>query len=223
MARRSGSTQYLYVLRLKTRAHPRLTAALALSAILHAAVASMVTGGHVGSVRPVEFAPALSVRLVEPVPAEVTPSTWIGEVRTAAIQPLAPRAAAKSQSSIVPTPAASAVESLVGSGAAVEGPDLTYYPAKQLDVYPSLASAIELRLLTDGVTGSIARVQFLLLIDETGVVKEVSVVEGEPSIRFESARFAFLAARFTPAYRNGRAVRSRVLIEVNFDQEQASR
>ena len=216
MARRSGFTTHSCLLRLKTRAHPGLTAALALSILLHAAVASMVTGGHAGSVRPVEFVPALSVRLVEPAPAEVTPSAWVGEARTAAIQPLAPPANAKSRSTHAPISAAPAIESVSGSGAAVEGPDLTYYPAKQLDVYPSLASAIELRSLTDGVTGSIARAQFLLLIDETGVVKEASVVEGEPAMRFEAARLAFLAARFTPAYRNGRAVRSRVLIEVNY-------
>ncbi|MES2565173.1 MAG: energy transducer TonB [Pseudomonadota bacterium] len=204
-------------------AHPRLVKALAISALLHAYLASFITGGHVGSAWQAESAPTLTVRLYDPAPMEVSASSRVSEDRTAVTPPLPQTSNATLQSTIVSPPAARAVESLVGSGAAVEGPVLTFYPAKQLDIYPALAAEIELRSLTDGATGSTARAQFLLLIDEAGVVKEASVVEGEPSIRFENARLTFLAARFTPAYRNGRAVRSRVLIEVNFDEPRAAR
>jgi hypothetical protein len=84
-------------------------------------------------------------------------------------------------------------------------------------VYPSLVSELDLRAVNKGGYASSARAQLLVLIDEVGVVSEVSIVEGEAASRFEAARRAFLAARFTPAYRNGRAVKSRVLVEVNID------
>jgi periplasmic protein TonB len=201
------------------RAHPRLNAALAISMMLHAAVASMMTGGHVGSAPLAESQPMLSVRLVEPALRDVPPGSWLSEEPTATAAPdpqPSPRSYAKLQSAIAPTFVARSVESPTGSGAAVEGPDLNYYSAQQLDVYPALASEIELRSLGDTAAGSSTRAQFLLLIDEAGVVNEAGVVEGKPAIRFEHARLAFLAARFTPAYRNGRAVRSRVLVEVNY-------
>jgi len=66
-----------------------------------------------------------------------------------------------------------------------------------------------------GVDG---KVVLLLLIDETGVVKEVSVVEADPEGIFEeSALAAFREARFAPAQKNGRAVKSRVLIRVTYE------
>jgi len=109
-------------------------------------------------------------------------------------------------------------------GALPEAPDLTYYPAKQLDVYPRLSTQLDLhyrgKAAADNVTG---RALLLVMIDEIGSVNDVSVVEAEPASYFEDdARRAFLNARFTPAYRNGRAVRSRVLIEVNYGVERGS-
>jgi TonB family protein len=72
-----------------------------------------------------------------------------------------------------------------------------------------------------GISG---RALLLVMIDETGTVNDVSVIEAEPANYFEDdAKRAFLSARFTPAYRNGRPVRSRVLVEVNYGVERASR
>ena len=97
--------------------------------------------------------------------------------------------------------------------------DPTYYPARQLDVYPALLApltpAYPPRALAEGRGG---RVLVLVLIDAAGRVDEVSVVEAEPPDYFEdAAKRTFENAQFSPARRNGMPVKSRVLIHLDFD------
>lgn len=101
-------------------------------------------------------------------------------------------------------------------------PDPIYYPARQLDVYPALLEPISLpypeRAARDEVSG---KVTVLLLIDEHGVVNGVSVVEADPVGYFEeTTRAVFSETRFAPARKDGRPVRSRVLISVSYDSAQ---
>ena len=57
----------------------------------------------------------------------------------------------------------------------------------------------------------------LLLIDEFGVVNDASIVEAEPPGYFEEAALAvFRAARFSPAQKQGKPVKSRALLQVNY-------
>lgn len=97
--------------------------------------------------------------------------------------------------------------------------DPTWYPAKQLDVHPVALNLIKPAYPEKGVElGVDGKVVLLLLIDEAGVVKEVSVAEAEPEGIFEeSALAAFREARFAPAQKSGRAVKSRVLIRVSYE------
>ncbi|MFN3398052.1 MAG: energy transducer TonB, partial [Sulfurimicrobium sp.] len=61
-------------------------------------------------------------------------------------------------------------------------------------------------------------VVLVLLLDESGRVQDLSVEESYPPGMFDqSATEAFRNARFTPAQRHGRAVKSRVRIKVNYD------
>lgn len=97
--------------------------------------------------------------------------------------------------------------------------DPTWYPAKQLDVHPTalypIKPAYPEKGAEQGVEGNVV---LLLLIDEAGVVKEVTVMEASPEGVFEeSALAAFRNTRFTPAQKNGRAVKSRVLIRVSYE------
>jgi outer membrane biosynthesis protein TonB len=49
------------------------------------------------------------------------------------------------------------------------------------------------------------------------------LVEAEPAGYFEEeVRRAFASARFTPAFKGGRAVRSRVLVHVNYGADDGS-
>lgn len=97
--------------------------------------------------------------------------------------------------------------------------DPTYYPAKQVDVHPAALHPIKPdypdKAAEQGVEGSVV---LLLLIDEAGRVKEATVAEANPEGHFEeSALAAFRPARFVPAQRQGRAVKSRVLIRVTYE------
>ena len=62
----------------------------------------------------------------------------------------------------------------------------------------------------------------MLLIDEAGLVNEISIAAAEPAGYFENAvRLAFADVRFSPARKDGRAVKSRVLIRVNYNSGEA--
>jgi protein TonB len=96
--------------------------------------------------------------------------------------------------------------------------DPTYYPAKQLDVYPQPLNAIKLDYPESAASAKVdGRVLVLLLIDEFGIVNDASVVESQPEGYFEEAALAvFRAARFSPAQKLGHAVKSRVLLQVKY-------
>ncbi len=98
--------------------------------------------------------------------------------------------------------------------------DPTYYPSREVDEtaawvmkpntpYPALASK-------QNISGEVL---LLLLVDEYGKVQEASVVEVKPAgFGFEDAALASAAgARFKPAVRKGRAVKSRVVYRVSFE------
>jgi len=93
---------------------------------------------------------------------------------------------------------------------AVRVPDPTYYPARELDAYPHLARPLALERLPGA--GSI---RLLLLIDEHGIVNDISLVEAGAAGRLDQAlRTALAATRFVPARKDGRDVKSRVLLSV---------
>jgi protein TonB len=129
-----------------------------------------------------------------------------------------PAAAAPAQiAPIDPEPAALAG----GEVAAANIPDPVHYPAKDLDVYPQAAKRIAPvypEMAHDSrVAGSVT---LLVLIDEAGRVVDTSVLDATPEGVFEQAAQQALAnAAFYPAQKDGRVVRSRVLIKVEFDPE----
>jgi protein TonB len=114
---------------------------------------------------------------------------------------------------------AAAPASSPGSG--VELPlirDPTYYPARQLDVYPQPVVMIQPKCPDAAVAQRInGRVQLLLLIDEFGVVNDASIIDAQPAGVFDDATLlGFRVARFVPAQKQGNHVKSRVVLRVNF-------
>ena len=103
--------------------------------------------------------------------------------------------------------------------------DPTYYAAKQLDVYPLPLTEIKFDYPESAAAERIdGRLLMLLLIDEFGVVNEASVVEAHPEGYFEESALAvFRATRFSPAQKQGRPVKSRVLMHVRYESEAAVR
>jgi len=116
------------------------------------------------------------------------------------------------------------------SGAAPDAPvaadalpqvsDPMYYPANRLDVYPALIQPVNLDDLRHAANDNVGgRALLMLLIDENGSVRAVSIVEPGPVGLFErTLRTAFSAARFSPARKDGRAVKSRVVISVDYQE-----
>ena len=100
-------------------------------------------------------------------------------------------------------------------------PDTTWYAARQLDVFPRALTAVEPAYPEPASAADVGgEVTLLLRIDEHGTVHEVAVVEAQPPGYFEDAAVAALrAARFEPALKDGRAVRSRILVKVAFSAD----
>ncbi len=95
------------------------------------------------------------------------------------------------------------------ASAAASGPDLRFYLARELDQYPSPLSALSL----DDSRGTAGGARLWVNIDQTGRVVDVAVIEAEPPGEFERlARERLLATRFVPARRDGRPVKSRILL-----------
>lgn len=141
---------------------------------------------------------------LEMLSAELPPSAVVDIPRvTTAPQPaILPRRASPAAVSVV-----AAVEPLPG-GAAGSGPDLRFYLARELDRYPSPLSALSLD--HDRGTGS---VRLWVSIDQAGRVIDVTVIDADPPGEFERlAREQVLVTRFAPAWRDGRPVKSRILL-----------
>ena len=98
-------------------------------------------------------------------------------------------------------------------------PDPVHYPAKDLDIYPQALNRITPvypQVARDAqVAGSVT---LLVLIDEAGRVLGTSVMDATPDGVFDQvAQQALANAAFYPAQKDGRTVRSRILIRVEFD------
>jgi protein TonB len=92
--------------------------------------------------------------------------------------------------------------------------DPVWYEAKDLDVYPQALTVDSASMQTDGVGGTVT---LLVAVDENGSVHEVTVLEAEPAGYFEARALGiFQQARFSPAQREGRPVRSKIVVKVPF-------
>ena len=102
-----------------------------------------------------------------------------------------------------------------------QAPDPVHYAVKDLDVFPQLQAALHPgypeTALQEKIPGNVT---LLVLVDEAGRVTSVSVVDAAPQGVFDdSARQALYSAAFMPAQREGRTVRSRILINVSYDPD----
>jgi protein TonB len=176
-------------------------------------------GGRRGGVTPAQILTARLIREASPFPApavpqvsdDAAPPQQVAQIPTQRHQ-LAPYVSAES----------AAAESAAAAGAPVtDPPDLAYYAARQLDIYPALTSVLDLRYPKQASAARVTgRAVIVLLIDDTGTVNDVAIVEADPPGYFEEdVRRAFLAARFRPALKGGRAVRSRVLVNIDYSAD----
>lgn len=97
--------------------------------------------------------------------------------------------------------------------------DPTYYPALEVDVHPTALQHIQPAYPDEAASANISgSVVLVLLLDEGGKVQDLSVEEANPPGIFEQSTLdAFRNARFSPAQRNGRVVKSRMRIKVTYE------
>ena len=201
----------------------RPLAAVGLSALVHLALLAGIpvnpTGGAPDVVSTIyarlEAASGDTAGAADPNPAPVTAPD-----KSTTIDPLADPVAKKSEPKPETKPAPVAAPSSPSSG--VELPlvrDPTYYTAKQLDVIPKPIAEIRLNFPEIASANGILEGNLLLLvlIDEFGVVNDVSVIDAQPAGYFEdAARGAFRSVRWVPARIGARAVKSRIQLRVRY-------
>lgn len=96
--------------------------------------------------------------------------------------------------------------------------DPIFYPPRELDVFPKSLAAVNPPFPRRAVDAQVSgTVTLELLIDETGLVHEATVLTATPEGYFEEAALeSFRLARFTPAQKDGKVVRSKLAIQVDF-------
>jgi protein TonB len=213
------------------RARPRLVVACGLSLLLHVTLLVGIpvnpTGGlpKVVSVITARLEPAAPAALGSP-PATTEGESVAERVAPVAADPVAPEIAGTRKPAIGPSTetrpeSQPAVGPASTPSAGLEVPfirDPTYYPTKQLDVFPQPLTPIRLDYPDSAANARVdGRLTILLLIDEFGIVNDVSVTDAKPEGYFEEATLAvFRAARFSPAQKQGHPVKSRVMLQVKY-------
>ena len=188
----------------------RLLIALAVSLLFHALIISGWRGS--AGARSGGQSPALQVRLEVPgIPVADPPAN----LQTITLPPTASAAAqtgrdgrpAMGESS---DPVAMSRERIAATG----GSEARFYLARELDRYPVPLMPIRPSRHGDGAAGS---VRLWVSIDHIGRVVDVAVADAEPAGIYEqSARDLVQSARFDPARKDGRAVKSRLLLMLEF-------
>jgi protein TonB len=208
-------------------AHP-IYAAVALSAALHLSLIYAIAPRPRAIARPI---PPLAARLIsEPVLAPATPPgrrlVPQPPQRTTAAEPLPIRMpVAVPETPLVAQSAANGTETVAyREDSALPKADVPmlvdqqWYEAHDLDTYPRPLAPIDTSYAsTVEGTGSVT---LMVSIDETGVVRDAAIVSAEPEEAFEAAALnAARAARFVPARKEGREVRSKVIVKLRFAQQ----
>lgn len=201
----------------------RLALAFAASLVTHAWLAwELPAGGASGGGMP----RTLNVRLVKPTPL-IQPAV-AAETTTSALAPAPrerlPRTASPKSTSGVDAGASRPIRAVTGARPAEARADSNYYAASELDVYPRLLTPLAALWPRGAAEGSRrARARIMVWINAAGGVEDVKVMETEPEGELEQTmREALAAARFSAGRRDGRPVRSRVLLHVSIDATAAT-
>jgi len=197
----------------------RLGPALAASALMHLALLSapLLDTPWRGVVSYPGHAP-ITVRLAPvPVPVLDVPASPEPGARRMPQQP-GPLAgsAERVQSQFSPS-----VATHMGTEVVVlpQAADPNYYTARDLDRYPRPVVPLDIdRFVDRSARIPSAGIRLELIIDEYGIVNDVAfAAPGIPGVLETELRAVIAATRFVPARKDGRAVRSRVLMSINFE------
>jgi protein TonB len=129
-----------------------------------------------------------------------------------------PAAADKDASASPAAPAAASPDAAAAGDAAlaIPSPD-KWYTAAEVDVRAEPLSDIRLRYPENVGAPVTGKVRVRVYIDEGGVVRKIEIASSDPPGLFdEAARQAWQDVRFSPARKNGAAVKSQKLLELTY-------
>lgn len=205
------------------RIEARLASAVLASLLLHSSVLVLFGAGTATRRQTLPAELTVTLPSSRPTPAARPLLALPGHDAAALPSPPAPLPAAPVPQRPEPAAADAAeveLPSSLPSWVASFGPasDLAYYKASELDVRAEPLDLIEPEMPSDLPAGvRQGRVTLEVLIDEFGAVAETRVLAADPPGWFDqAAQRAFAEARWQPALREGRQVKSRKLIEVCF-------
>lgn len=177
----------------------RLLAALGLSVLVHMLIAATLQSGG-GASESTAIALPLQARIDAPAPASAAVVAEAAE-SLAADEPRAARQQA-------PRTASAGALQRPAAGAGDNVPDARFYSARELDRYPAPLMRFE------AVGDRLGPLRLWISIDRNGRVVEVA--PAVPStVLAPAAREHLLSVQFTPAMKDGRPVRSRILLELH--------
>jgi protein TonB len=180
---------------------------------LHGWLAS-ITGTHGGRSREAAAyetpAPAARITLrIDQASSPAPPAVvWPARIDSTAVA----RETRSPPPSLLPGPSHPVSPALEADPGLPRAHDNTYYLMQQVDVFPAPVSPLAMAAIGDGAAAG--RVLMLVSIDEAGVVSDAVLIEGGSASIEAALRAVLLPARFTPALKNGRAVKSRVVLSV---------
>jgi protein TonB len=194
-----------------------LAACAAVSLLAHAALIGTLAGNGPRGGRPGASGPATvlhaSVRTMSP--ADAAPAAFETAPVVVAAARVAPEVG-ELRTDAAPLPEIAApVPQVRADGDDFDG----YVPRALLTVPPEVKGTAEIGWPdTPGLPDGHYHETFTLYIDETGTVRRVEPEgDGLPAPLLDRARQTFLAARFEPGQVNGRIVKSRIRIAVDFE------
>ena len=108
------------------------------------------------------------------------------------------------------------------TSAGMPAPD-RWFKRSELDAVATPAGIVKMEYPEKAKTGGAAQVQVRLFIDERGVVRKVAIESAGPERAFEEevAR-VWRGVRFSPAMKDGVAVKSQQVIEIDFQPDAAA-
>ena len=202
-------------------AFERLSVAVVLSTTLHV---YLIYGLALQPTHhPTDRVSIINTRLLSEPATQKRPALAAPATKRNLIPPLQPQVPSLAEPIEIPVPAAQVPPAEDRSPepevSTASLPDPFHYAARELDVYPQPLNRIEPAYPQTALAVEIGgSVTLLLMIDESGRVTDVSVVDASPQDVFdESALQALAATIYSPAQKGGRAVRSRILVKIDYD------
>ncbi|HUP95336.1 MAG TPA: TonB family protein [Burkholderiales bacterium] len=199
-------------------ARKRMAAALALSLLVHLVFAGVIRGGSTTLSHRASVQQYIHARLNAPAPPTLpyAPPT-ARKANPARSSPL-PEDTSVSASPIArETPTRRDSTALTAASAV----DAKYYSARELDVYPAPLAPLVMNLTGKAAAARTYGYALLsIMLDATGAVTEVQLLEAEPAGFFDDDGIKSIASTvFTPALKNGRAVKTRIVVRIDYGAE----